>query len=221
MFKKIWQWLKNLVRKILGKKSEISPTITETATLAPLEDADCEFFFRQLLEGVAHGWQTPRIVKFFEGMKARVTNAQWVEWLNRFGEKVLASKTQNRELAMRMVQLGEMTQSIPSIQDISTTALEIGRQLLTRDHSGVVWEYEGPDAKPRIPPPQRAEITSEDIPEDEVITVEELFTRLQQNPDLVQLIAQQFGIETNDPQVIIDAVIEQLDLAEKSPESQG
>ncbi len=220
MFKRIWQWLKNLFRKIFSPKPEESPTITNMATLKPLEDADYEFFFRQLLEGISHGWQPPRIVKFFDGMKDRVNNAQWVGWLHRFGEKVSASRAQNLELGRRMVQLGEMTQSIPSIQDIGEAAYQIGQQVLTRDHSGVVWEYEGPDASLRTPPPafQGEALSGEDVPEDEVITIEELFARLQDNPDLVQLIAQQFGIETTDPQVIIDAVVKQLDLMEKSGE---
>ena len=220
MVKRIWQWLKNLFRKIFGAKPEESPTITDTATLKPLEDPDYEFFFRQLLEGISHGWQPPRIVKFFDGMKDRVSNAQWVGWLHRFGEKVSASRAQNLELGRRMVQLGEIAQSIPSIQDIGDAAYRIGQQVLTRDHSGVVWEYEGPDANPRTPPPTfpGAELSSEDIPEDEVITVEELFARLEDNPDLVKLIAEQFGIETNDPQVIIDAVVKQLDVMENSSE---
>ncbi len=220
MLKRIWQWLKNLFRKIFEPKPEESPTITDMATLKPLEDADYEYFFRQLLEGISHGWQPPRVVKFFEGMKDRVSNAQWVGWLHRFGEKVLASRAQNLELGRRMVQLGEIAQSIPSIQDIGDAAYQIGQQVLTRDRSGIVWEYEGPDAKPRTLPPlsQGAEFSSEDIPEDEVITIEELFARLQDSPDLVQLIAQQFGIETTDPQVIIDAVVKQLDVVEKSGE---
>jgi hypothetical protein len=44
----------------------------------------------------------------------------------------------------------------------------------------------------------------------ETITLDELLERLQQDANLVQVVAQQLGIETTDPQVIIQALIRHL-----------
>jgi tetratricopeptide (TPR) repeat protein len=51
---------------------------------------------------------------------------------------------------------------------------------------------------------------SQGTEEAETITLDELFGRMQQDPNLVQLLAQQVGIETTDPQVIINAIINQF-----------
>ncbi|HBB35489.1 MAG TPA: hypothetical protein DDZ80_20990 [Cyanobacteria bacterium UBA8803] len=145
MFRGIWRRLVRLFQNLFGKRQEVRPKPEATATPKPLEDADYEYLFRQLLEGVAHGWQQARIVQFFDGLKGRTTHAEWVGWLSRFGEKVLASRASNRELAMRLVQVGEAMQSIPSIREIGEAAYKIGQQVLTREHNGIVWEYDGPD----------------------------------------------------------------------------
>ena len=50
-------------------------------------------------------------------------------------------------------------------------------------------------------PPQNVE---------ETITLDEFLVKLKQDPHLVQLIAKELGIETNEPQVIIDTLINQL-----------
>lgn len=114
-------------------------------TSRPLSDADFEYVFMQLLEGVAHGWSQGRILRFFEGLQERATEAQWIWWLSRFGERLLASPASNEVLAARMVQLGEQTQTIPSIRKIGEVAHDIGGQLLARQQNKVVWEYHRPD----------------------------------------------------------------------------
>jgi CHAT domain-containing protein/lipoprotein NlpI len=53
----------------------------------------------------------------------------------------------------------------------------------------------------------------------ETITLDELLERLQQDANLVQVVAQQLGIETTDPQVIIQALINQVSSAEKSTDN--
>jgi tetratricopeptide (TPR) repeat protein len=50
----------------------------------------------------------------------------------------------------------------------------------------------------------------------ETITLDELMVRLQQDDNLRQLVAQQLGIETTDPLVIIEELMHQFDTAEQS-----
>ena len=231
MLKRIWQWLKALFQRLFGgatPRSELrshrswqdTHSTTEDAPAPrPLDDSDYEYLFRQLLEGIAHSWQQDRVVRWFEQIKGRVTYAEWVGWLRRFGERVLASPAPNNELATRLVLLGEQLLSVPSLQDIGGVAYDIGRQLLIREPGGVIFEYEGPDADgtvspPPVMPPEQLEEqeveTSPEEPELVPITLDELLVRMQQDPNLLQLIAQQLGLETNDPQVIIQEVMNQL-----------
>lgn len=184
--------------------------------LPPLADSDYEYLFRQLLEGVGHGWDQQRVSRWFEGLKGRITEADWVGWLRRFGERVLASPAPNDELAMRLVHLADQAQSTPALQEIGNLAYDIGRQLLNRDSSGAIWEYEGPDASATesFPPltalDQEGEQINQEAAATETITLDELLERLQQDPNLLQLIAQQLGIETNEPQVIIQELLNQF-----------
>ena len=246
MFRRIWQWLKGLFQRLFGgttagdnRRSVRSGQDTlkeDTPAPRPLDDSDYEYLFRQLLEGVAHSWQQERVVRWFEGLKERISYAQWVGWLRRFGERVLASSAPNSELAMRLVLLGEQTQSIPSLQEIGAVTYEIGTQLLSRETSGVVWEYEGPDGGATTPstllPSSNNEVwegsnnevwqaeggieNTQASAEPETITLEELFVRLEQDPNLCQMIAQQLGIESSEPQVIIQELINQFNATNES-----
>jgi CHAT domain-containing protein/Flp pilus assembly protein TadD len=222
MLRQIWQWLKALFRRLLGtanqqdsirgQASSRSGRIDggrEVATPQPLADSDYEYLFRQLLEGVSHGWQQDRVVQWFDAMKQRVPKSEWLAWLRRFGDRVLESPSPNNELAGRLVQVGEMIISVPSTREIGETAYTIGMQLLNRNPGEPVWEYGGPDASPQFLPDQGGSENTQQ-PEMETITLEELFARLQQDENLRLLIAQQLGIETTDPQEIIQAVITQF-----------
>ena len=226
MLKGIWQWLKGLFQRLFGTSPQASTNRrerqTEVEAPPPLADSDYEYLFRQLLEGVAHGWQQDRVLRWFETLKGRTTETEWIAWLRRFGERVLASPAPNNELATRLVQVGEMTQSLPSLATIGEVAYDIGRQLLIRQTSGTVWEYDGPDAQATAPSPSQAvptqeteQINQEALPT-ETITLDELMVRLQQDDNLRQLVAQQLGIETTDPLVIIEELMHQFDTAEQS-----
>ena len=226
MLKGIWQWLKGLFQRLFGTSPQASTNRrerqTEVEAPPPLADSDYEYLFRQLLEGVAHGWQQERVLRWFETLKGRTTQAEWIAWLRRFGERVLASPAPNNELATRLVQVGEMTQSLPSIGTIGEVAYDIGRQLLIRQTSGSVWEYDGPDAQATAPSPSQAVPTQEteqinpEASPTETITLDELMVRLQQDDNLRQLVAQQLGIETTDPLVIIEELMHQFDTAEQA-----
>lgn len=238
MLKRIWQWLRGLFRRLFGggtssqsssypnRVNSYSPRSMEgmSGLEAPpsLADSDYEYLFRQLLEGVAHSWDQQRILRWFEGLKGRVSEADWVAWLQRFGERVLASPAPNNELGMRLVLLGDQTQSIPSLQEVGNVAYDIGRQLLHRDSTATIWEYEGPDAFATASSPHLSsfepeeELTNQEDAAVETITLDELLVRLQQDPNLVQMIAQQLGLETNDPQAIIQELINQFNASNQS-----
>lgn len=242
MLKRIWQWLTGLFRRLFGgensslsSRREVIRTgassdllrskadLREGAAPPPFSDSDYEYLFMQLLEGVGHGWQQDRVMRWFDGLKGRTTQAEWVAWLQRFGERVLASSAPNDELGRRLLTLGDQLLSTPSLQAIGEVVYDIGRQLLTRDStSSMVWEYDGPDAQPidSLPPltsPEQGEEQSiEEVQAVETITLDELFMRLQQDPNLLQVIAQQLGIETNDPQDIIQELINQFNASGQS-----
>lgn len=235
MLKRIWQWLKGLFRRLFGggtssqsssyrnrihsSSSRSHEGMREQKVLPPLADSDYEYLFRQLLEGVGHGWDQLRVSRWFEGLEERITEADWIAWLRRFGERVLASAAPNDELAMRLVHLADQVHSIPSLQELGNVAYQIGSQLLNRDSSGAIWEYEGPDGLTTQPFPDLVSLESDeeqisqDAPGTETITLDELLVRLQQDPNLIQIIAQQLGIETNEPQVIIQELLNQFSAA--------
>lgn len=235
MLKRIWQWLKGLFGRLFDTPQSSIHSSSTRETAPPLADSDYEYLFRQLLEGIAHGWQQDRIIKWFEGMKGRTPFSEWAAWLRRFGERVLASPALNNELAGRLVQLGEKTIPVKSLQEIGEVAYSIGTQLLDRNPKEPIWEFDGLDAPalydaeaplaeenapPLAPPYEGGEEVEQQVPT-EMITLDELFSRLQSDPMLVQMIAQQMGIETTDPQVVIEAVVNQFNAANEAAASEA
>ena len=79
--------------------------------------------FLQLLEGVAQGWSRGEIKGFL--IACKINDAEWENWLQEFGERLLVSPETNLELGGRMVRLGKM-----NCGKISEVAGNIGRQLL-------------------------------------------------------------------------------------------
>ena len=125
MFKKIWQSFLRWFRKLFGGGKAISRI--PATELPPLDDTDREYLFMQLLEGVAHGWQQPRAIGFFNKIRQRVRKSEWLEWLDRFGDNLLAAPVANYELAGRMVQLGQL-----DCGEIGDLAGDYGARLLNR-----------------------------------------------------------------------------------------
>ena len=226
MLRQIWQWLKGFLGQLFGSKrtktssgkgGSLNQGVRGKSQNSPtqLTDTDYEFLFSQLLEGVAHGWHEGRILKFFERLGEQGKQKQWVDWLRRFGDKVLASPAPNHQLGARMVRLGEMSQPFPYTRQVGQISLEIGRQLLARNTSSPVWEYEGPDVEeistlnPPVPeevPASGSASSTSGGEEVKTITLDQLLVNLQQNANLVEQMAQQLGIETTDPHKIIEAL---------------
>ncbi|MGA9382325.1 MAG: hypothetical protein WBV73_26495 [Phormidium sp.] len=208
MIGRIWQKIVQFFQRLFGQsrskrsKSDLKAIKKQIQPPKPLENADYEFLFMQLLEGIAHGWQQPKVEKFFAELDDRTTEAQWVQWIRGFGEKLLASPAPNQELALRMLALSEI-----GCGEIGDTAGEIGLQLLQRQE------------KPLIETPESYNHSSTlflavdeagnfgDQPQ--TISLEQLWELLQQDPELVQQMATLLQINTDNPEEIIRVLMNQ------------
>ncbi len=235
MFKRLIQWIKNFFQRLFGKRqksSQIEGNI-QSQPPPPLNDTDLEFLFTELLEGVNQARGQAWALKWLHNLEHRVPEERWLQWLEGFGERLMASSTPNNELASRMVELGEL-----DVGDVGDYAHDIGMDLLTRNQKEPIFEYEGPDATPpninnfelgeesvfttdMSSPPviTTGEDEDDNLPEEEYQTVslEELFTMLQQDRNLCQQIAQQLGVKTEEPEMIIQALINQFNEENQSP----
>jgi tetratricopeptide (TPR) repeat protein len=121
MLGQIWQRILNLWRLLqrhFRKGAPAPPKSTPIRTFGEYEQK-----FMQLLEGVEQGWSRGEIKGFLIGCK--IKDAEWENWLQEFGERLLVSPETNLELGGRMVRLGEM-----NCGTLSEVAGNIGRQLL-------------------------------------------------------------------------------------------
>ncbi|WP_319421947.1 tetratricopeptide repeat protein [Pleurocapsa sp. FMAR1] len=129
-----------------SETSQDSPKPEDKTPISSLADADYEFLFNQLLEGIAHGWHDHRIVKFFNQLGDRGNQEDWVVWLERLRTKVLALPIESkRQLGTMMIRLGELTQSAPEVKQIGAISNHIGRELLFGNIEDLIWEYVGSD----------------------------------------------------------------------------
>ncbi|MBG1268013.1 tetratricopeptide repeat protein [Nostoc sp. WHI] len=192
MLKRLWRWLKRSFQRLFGKK-QTPPLEKQRKVELPkqLTDAVCESLFLQLLAEVNDGLSRGGAKGFLAAN--RINEANLLEWLQGFGERLLALPTPNNELAKRMVQLGEL-----NIGEVSVVAYDIGRRL-----GGGKTNRQGAE-------------DAEEETEAETITLDELLVRLEQDADLVQQVGQQLEIETTDPQVIIEPLINQFNAADDS-----
>jgi hypothetical protein len=130
MFKEMWRSIVRWWRSLLSGSPSRSAVVAHDLPL--LSDPDYEYLFMQLLEGVAHGWQQPRVLKFFYKVKQRAPKSQWVAWLQGFGYRLVNSTAPNEELARKMIQLSEL-----DCGEVTTLAGEFGHQLLGRIYGEV------------------------------------------------------------------------------------
>lgn len=220
MLKRLVNWFKKFFQGLFGTKTQGSTDkkISPSSPPPPLNDTDLEFLFTELLEGVHQARGQAWAEKWLENIESRVPQERWVKWLQKFGDKLLAAPTPNNELASRLVQLGEL-----GVGEVSNLAYDIGMRLLTRNQAEPIWEYSGPDAviEPTAAVPeegviqeQQAETVEGDTEgEYQTITLEELMDLMQQDENLRMQIAAQLGIETDDPEAIVQALINQHNAA--------
>ena len=129
-----------------SETSQDSPKPEDKTPISSLADADYEFLFNQLLEGIAHGWHDHRIVKFFNQLGDRGNQEDWVAWLERLRTRVLTLPIESkRQLGTMMIRLGELTQSALEVKHIGAISNHIGRELLFGNTEDIIWEYVGSD----------------------------------------------------------------------------
>ncbi|MEG4817964.1 tetratricopeptide repeat protein, partial [Microcoleus sp. K5-D4] len=121
MLRQIWQSIINLWRQIqrhFRKPAPPPPKPTPIPTFGEYEQK-----FLQLLEGVEKGWSRGEIKGFL--IACNIKDAEWENWLQEFGERLLVSPETHLELGGRMVRLGEM-----NCGKLSEVGGKIGWQLL-------------------------------------------------------------------------------------------
>jgi hypothetical protein len=232
MFKRLIQWLKGLFQGLLGVKSNSTKinTNVQQKEVPPLNDTDLEFLFSELLEGVNQARGYAWALKWLQNIEHRVSTERWAEWLRGFSDKLMASSAPNNELASRLIQLGEL-----DVGEVGDIAYNIGMSLITRNQQEPIWEYSGPDvvstldisediSEEKISEPNQT-IISGDNPEGDfqTITLDQLYELMQQDGNLRQIVAQQVGIESENPEDIIQALVDQFQataqVATEEPES--
>ncbi|WP_225977509.1 hypothetical protein [Nostoc sp. CENA543] len=215
MLRRLIEWIKGFFQGLFGKKSTAAKVNREISTepAPPLTDTDLEFLFTELLEGVHQARGETWALRWLQNIEHRITTERWIQWLKQFGEKLLAASSPNNELASRLVQLGEL-----NIGEIGDVAYDIGMQILTRNQGEPIWEYDGPDADSTNIPQTPDSSTPEEFPEGEfqTVTLDELFVMLQQDENLRKQMAAQLAIETDDPQVIVETLVNQYYAASQS-----
>lgn len=214
MLKRLIQWLKDFFQRLFGTKQNFTQRREEMPQQAApnLSDTDLEFLFTELLEGVHKAKGQAWAQKWLHNLEHRVSTERWLEWLNQFGERLLVSSKPHNEIAGRLIQLGEL-----GAGDISNLAYDIGMKILTRNPGQPIWEYDGPDTAIQNPPPPPM-TTEENLAEGEykTVTLDELLMMLQQDQTLCQQIAQQLGMETDHPEEIIEALVNQYNETNES-----
>jgi hypothetical protein len=99
MIRKIWQRILNLWRQIQQRFRKPAPPPPPPTPLRSFQEYEQKFM--ALLEGVAQGWSRGEIKGCLIGSK--IKDAEWENWLQEFGERLLVSPDTNLELGGRMV----------------------------------------------------------------------------------------------------------------------
>jgi tetratricopeptide (TPR) repeat protein len=139
MLKWLIKWLNRIFKFPFGrKKARVRKPVGEQKVVQQppeLTNADLEFLFTQLLEGVHQARGQQWALKYLQRMENRISVERWINWLLDFGERLLTSPVPNNQLAERMIQLGEL-----GIGTIGELSYDIGIRLLTRNLSESYWD---------------------------------------------------------------------------------
>ncbi|MDZ8078418.1 MAG: tetratricopeptide repeat protein [Nostoc sp. DcaGUA01] len=144
MLRRISQSLKRFLKRLIATKQTSSfkgargHNLVEI--LPELTNADLEQLFIQLLEGVDQRRGRQWALRYLQRIENRIPAERWIDWLVMFGESLLASPTPNPQLAIQMVQLGEL-----GIGRIGDVAYEIGIRLMQNLPTEIETEIEDED----------------------------------------------------------------------------
>lgn len=124
MLRRILRAISQFFQGLFGKRRGTASEDT-ASNHPPLEDADYEFLYMQLLERVHQGWDAYQVKQYIPTLFERSSEAEWVAWLRQFGDRLLASPNSNHELASRMFKLGNT-----NCGEFCKLSQDIGKQLL-------------------------------------------------------------------------------------------
>ncbi|NEO28606.1 MAG: hypothetical protein F6K03_17445 [Kamptonema sp. SIO4C4] len=134
-----------------------------------------------------------------------------MEWLKKFGKRVLSSPQPNQELARRLYLVALRTQNLKDYIQVGALSNAICQELKKRVAKGEVWEYDGPDAGQTATSQQpQSQQSQSQKPQMETMTLEELHERLKVDEKLRAAIARQVGVESDDPMVLLQALTQHL-----------
>jgi CHAT domain-containing protein/tetratricopeptide (TPR) repeat protein len=170
MLRRISQSLKRFFKRLIASRKTSSLKGVRghnlVEVLPELTNADLEQLFIQLLQGVHQARGRQWALRYLQRIENRIPAERWIDWLVMFGERLLASPTQNLLLATQMVELGELgvgrigdvaydigirlMQNLPTqIEDEENQAQDLveitpGEELI-RNLGEQLWEYDEPD----------------------------------------------------------------------------
>jgi tetratricopeptide (TPR) repeat protein len=178
-----------------------TPESLENQQHSDLAEEDYEFLFNQLLDGIAHGWHLGKIIKFFNNIEAVSTPSQWLNWLEKFEQRIAynADPSQKRVGAI-MMRFGELTQSNLELEELGGACHRIGKKLFLGETTALIWEYSGQDRVVRennleVSPFSDLESVTE-IPESNSVDTEEIVEESIVSPSATKLLDDASELET-------------------------
>lgn len=220
MIKKIGQWLKLIPTTIQAYDSdedEVNGKNGVSIVNHPrVKDADLEFLFYQLLEGVAKGWQESRIEQFFEKLEPRISVEIWLDWLQRYRNQLIKSSHSYTQVAARMIILGEKTATLPFVRGVGDLAYEIGKELLNKTNNNNFvdsFQSEINDNKSNF----EDTLDNNENKDDSTKVVNmpsslgEFLSLLQTDENFASEIARQLNLDSVEPGIIIAKIVDQIE----------
>ena len=99
------QWLTARIRGIFRQSQP--PSNLRIRATAPLSDAECEAFFFQMLEGMAEGWDSGDVRRFFAALADRADDAHWNSWLKHLDARLDTGEALPAPVPQRLIRFGE------------------------------------------------------------------------------------------------------------------
>lgn len=125
MLGRFMQWLTERIRGLFISPKPPSNLLVRPTP--PLTDAECEAFFFQLLDGVATGWGSGDIQRFFAALANRADEARWISWLKHLDVRLETGEVLPMPIAQQFVRFGEVASGT-----IAQRALDIGTNAIAR-----------------------------------------------------------------------------------------
>ncbi len=220
MIKKIGQWLKLIPTTIQAYDSdedEVNGKNGISVVNHPrVKDADLEFLFYQLLEGVAKGWQESRIEQFFEKLEPRISVEIWLDWLQRYRSQLIKSSHTYTQVAARMIILGEKTATLPFFRGVGDLAYEIGKELLNKtnnDNFVDSFQSEINDNLSNFEDKQDINENKDNFTKvvNNITSLGEFLSLLQTDENFASEIARQLNLDSVEPGIIIAKIVDQIE----------